>query len=67
MKELKDYTDINGIAKILNKSVSTINRYKKHRFIPFHQAVKGAPVLFDIHIVQKWWESLHSLGKQRYK
>jgi len=66
MNESENYTDTLGISKILGKSTSTINRWKRAKFIPYHQVCSNSPVLFDIQIIKIWWKSLHTQGKRKY-
>ncbi|MFC1586134.1 DUF3853 family protein [Fibrobacterota bacterium] len=65
MSDNSHFTDIHGIAKLLGKSIPTIHRWKKKRFIPYHQTQPNAPILFDVEIVKEWWRGLHTYGRKR--
>jgi hypothetical protein len=61
----ENFTDVEGISALLQRAPSTIYKWKKTGFIPFHQTQPKAPLLFDIKIVEVWWRSLHTTGKRK--
>ncbi|MBF0430552.1 MAG: helix-turn-helix domain-containing protein [Fibrobacteria bacterium] len=65
MLDNNEFTDINGIAEMLGVSIRTIKRWKREKFIPFHQSQPKSRLRFHRKSVQIWWMNLHTSGKKK--